>query len=231
MRPGKPLTVSALEHAIALDGPPCALRDALARLEGETLVTSVRNRGYRVLGVSLADLRDLQGARLVVEVELLRDSILTGDDEWQKRILLAHWSLARAPVLQREMEEHDYSVWEIAHENFHLALVSDGKNSWLMRYLGQLHAQVRRYQRKIALGTMSLADPQTDKVLSFILRSTSDIAHHTLLMEATLDRDAERAAALLRQHIGPVVSAEGSRSIRDVDGRHDEGSLKDRNAI
>ena len=55
-------------------------------------------------GASYAELLDILKARLVIEVELLRDSIRQGDDEWQKRTLLSHRNLSRAPELRRGAE-------------------------------------------------------------------------------------------------------------------------------
>ena len=85
--PDEPLTVATLTARYGFGWTP--LRDSLSRLEGENLVTLVRNRGYRVNGASFAELRDIQHARLAIETQMLRDSIRLGDDDWQKRVLLA----------------------------------------------------------------------------------------------------------------------------------------------
>ncbi|MBN9052820.1 GntR family transcriptional regulator [Shinella sp. NM-101] len=198
--PGEPLTVSALEARYGFGWTP--LRDSLSRLEGENLVTSARNRGYRVSGASYAELQDIQNARLVIESQLLRESIRTGDDEWQKDVLLAHRALSRAPALEQGMPEAAYEEFEAAHQDFHLRLVGGSHSRWLRRFLEQLHGQVRRHQRLIVLGKGVLSDARADAALMAILRSTSTIDHHTLLMDAALDRDEDRAVALLHEHIG-----------------------------
>ena len=58
--PDEPLTVATLTARYGFGWTP--LRDSLSRLEGENLVTLVRNRGYRVAGASFAELRDIQHA-------------------------------------------------------------------------------------------------------------------------------------------------------------------------
>jgi GntR family transcriptional regulator, carbon starvation induced regulator len=200
LRPDEALTVATLTARYGFGWTP--LRDSLSRLEGECLVTLVRNRGYRVAGASFAELRDIQRARLTVETELLRDSIRKGDDEWQKRVLLAHRVLSRAPALRTGMSEADYETFEAAHQEFHLALVGGSDSLWLSRFLEQIYAQVRRHQRLIVLGRASLSDPRTDSALLATLHSASAIEHHTHLMDAVLDKDEARAVSLLQGHIG-----------------------------
>lgn len=202
LRPDEALTVATLTSRYGFGWTP--LRDSLSRLEGENLVTLVRNRGYRVKGASFAELRDIQHARLAIETQMLLDSIRLGDDDWQKRVLLAHRTLSRAPVLRKGMPAADYEEFEAAHQDFHLALAGGGNSGWLGRFLGQLYAQVRRHQRLIVLGQTPLADPRTDAALMATLHSSSGIEHHTPLMDAALDRDEGRAVDLLQQHIGTL---------------------------
>lgn len=200
LRPDEALTVAALTSRYGLGWTP--LRDSLSRLEGENLVTLVRNRGYRVKGASFAELCDIQHARLAIETQMLLDSIREGDDNWQKRVLLAHRILSRAPLLKKGMPAADYERFEAAHQEFHMALVGGGTSSWLGRFLGQIYAQVRRHQRLIVLGQAALSDPRTDAALLASLHSSSGIDHHTPLMDAALDRNEDGAVRLLQQHIG-----------------------------
>ena len=201
LRPDEALTVATLTARYGFGWTP--LRDSLSRLEGESLVTLVRNRGYRVAGASYAELRDIQRARLTVETELLRDSIRMGDDEWQKRVLLAHRVLSRAPALQTGMSEAEYETFEARPSGVSPLLWWGAATAYGYRgFLEQLYAQVRRHQRLIVLGRASLSDPRTDAALLATLHSASAIEHHTHLMDAVLDRDELRAIGLLQGHIG-----------------------------
>mgnify|MGYP000865995641 FL=1 len=206
LRPDEALTVAMLTERYGFGWTP--LRDSLSRLEGENLVTLIRNRGYRVTGASLAELQDIQHTRLAIEAQLLRDSIRQGDDDWQKHVLLAHRTLSRAPVLATGMSESAYEQFEAAHQEFHLALVGGGSSLWLFRFLTQIYGQVRRHQRLIVLGRAALSDPMTDAALLATLHSSSALEHHTRLMDATLDRDEEGAVKLLQEHIGTLPGPE-----------------------
>ena len=211
LHPGEALTVSTLRKRYDLGWTP--LRDSLSRLEGENLVTLVRNRGYRVAGASYAELLDIQNARLVIESQLLREAMRVGGDEWQKQVLLTHRTLSRAPVLEQGMPQTAYEQFEAAHQEFHLALVGGSKSIWLGRFLEQLHAQVRRHQRLIVLGNRGLADDRTDTALLTTLHSASAIEHHTVLMDAALDRDEDRALKLLHQHISITIACDTQTSV------------------
>lgn len=204
LRPDEALTVAMLTSRYGFGWTP--LRDSLSRLEGENLVTLIRNRGYRVSGASYAELQDIQHSRLAIETQLLLDSIRMGDAEWEKHVLLAHRNLSRAPVLETGMSEAAYEQFEAAHQEFHLSLVGGGNSLWLTRFLGQIYAQVRRHQRLIVLGRGALSDPRTDAALMTTLHSSSAIEHHTRLMDATLDRDEANAVELLHKHIGSVTN-------------------------
>ena len=127
-------------------------------------------------------------------------------------MLLAHRTLSRAPVLETGRAEATHEQFEAAHQDFHLSLVGGGNSLWLTRFLGQIYAQIRRYQRLIVLGRGALSDPRTDAALMTTLHSSSGIEHHTSLMEATLDRDEAGAVELLRQHIGSGHGCPSGRS-------------------
>ena len=155
-------------------------------------------------------MQDIQAARLTIEAQLLRESIRQGDNDWQKRVLLAHRTLSRAPALTTGMPEAEYEKFETAHQDFHLALVGGGKSLWLSRFLGQLYAQVRRHQRLIVPGRSALSDLRADAAQLATMQSSSGIERHTPLMDAALDRDEETAVRLLQEHIGTFQSMGGT---------------------
>ena len=203
LRPDEPLIVAQLMEAYGFGWTP--LRDALSRLEGEGLVTLQRNRGYRVAGVSFQELRELQEARLLIEAALLREAIALGDEDWAKRLLLAHHHLSRAPEPERGMLAADYNRWEAAHQEFHLALLSGAANAWLKDCIAKIYAQVQRHQRAFVVLDGQSSDSLSSDALGNMLSGYTGLGHHTRLMQAALDRRQDEALILLREHLGTAT--------------------------
>jgi GntR family carbon starvation induced transcriptional regulator len=122
------------------------------------------------------------------------------------------------------MSEAEFNAWDVAHQDFHLALLSGATRIWLTRFAQQSHEQVGRHQRAIVLAQGVLPDARADEALSAILSSTSSIEHHTILMDTALDRDETRALGLLREHIGLPSD---SRARAGADAGPTDGSMRD----
>jgi DNA-binding GntR family transcriptional regulator len=95
---------------------------------------------------------------------------------------------------------------------------------WLTRFAHQIYEQVGRHQRAIVLAQGVLPDSRADEALSAILYSTSAIEHHTMLMDAALDRDESRALGLLREHIGFPSDSDARAG---ADGGSADGSMRE----
>lgn len=78
-------------------------------------------------------------------------------------------------------------AWEAAHRGFHRALLSACDAAPLLAFCDRLREEAERYR---ALAN-AVAWPGHDVT-----------AEHAVIAEAALDRDAERAAALLADHLG-----------------------------
>ncbi|MFO1059944.1 MAG: FCD domain-containing protein [Dongiaceae bacterium] len=206
LAPHHALTIASLKQRYDLGWTP--LREALSRLERERLVTFAPNRGYRVAGVSGAELLDLQKARRAIEPALLRESIERGDQAWEQRVVAAHHALKRARPLRLRMAEAELSRWEASHEAFHRALVGGGESPWLLRFFDQVHDQLHRHHRILVLaGAMRPDGNGGDAARQRILSHASSLAHHARLMEAALARDGATALRLLDEHIGFTLGA------------------------
>lgn len=181
-RPEEKLKISELGSAFSVSTG--AIREALARLTAEGLVTATPQRGFRVAPVSVADLRDLTDMRVEIETKCLRRAIANGDLAWETAVVAAHHRLAATPIAA-----HDGSfspAWTLAHADFHAALAQACGSAWMMRVRDLLFAHNERY--------LDLAR-KTD-------RGNRDAAReHRELMEATLARDTERAVTLMMAHL------------------------------
>ena len=84
LQPGQRLRVEHLKDDY--DVGAGTLREALALLVSDALVTVESQRGYRVSAISLDDLGDLTDTRVRLETEALRQSIRLGDARWEASV-------------------------------------------------------------------------------------------------------------------------------------------------
>lgn len=203
LRPGASLRLSALRDAYGVGWTP--LREALSRLEAEKLVTAVSNRGFAVAPVSRAELEDLMRARMVVELPLLLESIEKGGPDWESAVVTAHYRLSRCKIVPDAASDEMADEWDEKHSAFHAALVSAATSNWLLRFQATITDQLRRHHRFLGLAPTQRAAAGLTigyEKAAAALEDAMAIEHHTALMEAALDRDVERAKALMTEHIG-----------------------------
>lgn len=203
LQPGAALKLGALSDTYEVGWTP--LREALSRLEAEKLVTAVSNRGFAVAPVSRAELEDLRRTRIVVELPLLEEAIEKGDSAWEEAIVTAHYRLSRCRIAADDPSEAAVDEWDEKHRAFHAALLSASTSSWLHHFLTTVYDQLGRHNRVLGLApTLRDAAGRKDGYEQAVaaLREAMGIEHHTLLMEAALDRNVERARTLMMEHAG-----------------------------
>jgi DNA-binding GntR family transcriptional regulator len=163
-----------------------AVREALSRLTSEGFVVADERRGFRAAPMSIREMMDLVAVRTEVESQCLRRAISKGDLEWEARIVSAAHRLSRTPVYADGPERRLNDDYATAHAAFHEALVSACDSPWLQRIRAWLYAQSERYRH--------LTVPHA--------RAERNLIHeHGALAEAALARDADRATALLAEHL------------------------------
>jgi len=170
-----------------------ALREALSRLAEQGLVISEPQQGFRVVPVSPDDLRDLTAARVEIETMALRRALATGDLAWEARLVAAHHILYGTPQLSGEDARRVTDDWTDAHRHFHEVLLEACDIRRLREIAASLRDAAELYRR-----------------WSRYLRSEQDrdiAGEHEDLLRAALARDADRAIALLTQHIEYTTNA------------------------
>src|SRR6185295_13404368 len=165
------------------------LREAIARLVGESLLVATGHRGVRVPLPSVADLNELYRIRTLLECEALKLAIEHGDDTWESQIVAACYRLERAPLPKARGERGATVIeWETRHRTFHNALIAAAGAPRLLKMIDQLVDQTERY-RAIRLVRADTA------------RLTRDVAaEHRALGDATIARD-QAAVTLLGAHL------------------------------
>ena len=184
LRPGDRLKISDLCQRLGAN--LSAVREALARLTADGLVEAEPQRGFRVAPISQADLRDLTAVRIDIEAMCLRRAIAVGDLAWEAQVVAAFHRMTHLPERDPADPVRINEAWAQEHANFHEALVAACDSPWLLRMRALLYAQSERYRR--------LSAP-----LGGVPR---DLDHeHRDIMNATLARSADLAAALMGEHL------------------------------
>lgn len=168
----------ALAERLGVSATP--VREAMLDLAAAGLVEPVRNRGYRILTVSPADLDEIVAMRIWLEVPALELVVEQASDEE----LEALRPLAERIVAAAERREPASFV--LADAEFHAALLRLTRNGRLLRTVMELRDQTRL----LGIEKMGRAG-----------ELAASAAEHLLILDALRDRDAARAQALMGAHL------------------------------
>jgi len=196
--PGDKLQIEAISDRYGIGIAP--VREALNRLSSEGLVARKSQRGFFVAEISMAALEELVKTRIWLETLALRESIQQGDEDWEEQLVLSCHRLARThrrmpPEAGRELSEE----WELRHKEFHLLLLDRCGSSWLLGFCSTMMDQAVRY-RSLSMN-----------VHPSLLRREGAAAEHEDLLDAAINRDADRACRLLAEHY--TTTLEGLRGV------------------
>jgi DNA-binding GntR family transcriptional regulator len=187
VKPGQRLKIVDLCTAMGVS--LSAVREALARLTADGLVTCEPQRGYRAAPIAIDDFRHLQDARIEIESLCIERSIKVGEIPWETGIVAALHGLNRTSAIAPPCGRPVSADWAAAHTAFHQALVSACDNTWLLGIRASLYAQSERYR------WFSLQSGQPRKLGD----------EHASLADAVLSRDAARARKEIAAHINSTT--------------------------
>lgn len=190
LAPGSRLRVEHLKDAYGVGSG--TLREALALLVSDALVVAHGQRGFHVKPISISDFADITQTRILLETEALRQSIRDGDDVWEGRVIAAFHRLSRAEERLANSPAEEFNEWEERNREFHQALISACTSGWTHYFLSLLYRQAERYRRLVITRQPIPRDVHSE---------------HQIIVDATLKRDAERATAILAQHIATTYDA------------------------
>lgn len=183
LKPGKPLKFEPLRASFGASFT--TLREALMSLVADGLVVAEGQRGCRVAPVTLDDLVDVTNARVLIEVDVLRRSIVNGDDEWEIGVVSALHRLNK--IEQRlAVSPSDDANWRSAHKAFHYTLVCACGSPTLLSIRNSLFDRSERYRSLSAAYRPVVRDKAGE---------------HRALMMSALSRNCDEAAGLIEAHI------------------------------
>lgn len=165
---------------------PGAVREALAVLEAEGLVSSEPQRGYQVSQISSNDLSQLLKARIEIENLCVAEAIQHGDLAWEGMIVAAFHRLSRISQQSNGPSVQQSTDWTTAHADFHKAVVAGCENPWLLRIHTMLYQQSERYR----LHSVPLAMAGRDV-----------LGEHKAILDAVLLRDVGAAQKCMTSHL------------------------------
>lgn len=182
--PGARLRVEELGRRFDVSSSP--VREALNRLAEQGLVRTLENRGFRVAPLTAEGISDLVRVRLLIECEVLRDSMLHGHDGWEASVVASAHALALSERRLGDEPRQLNDEWAARHRAFHLSLYGACTSPMLLDLVDVLFDKAERYRRWTA---RHRSEPRNKN------------AEHQGLMSAVLSRKADKAIDLLRKHI------------------------------
>lgn len=156
------------------------LREALRKLENETLIEHNRNKGCTIIGFSGRDIAEIYELRKVLECFMIQTAA--------RSVTRAELLRLRDEIVSnkdRFDDEEDY--W-----SFHIQMMKLTGHRWLNTILGQLEEYIERFH-----------------VLSFLRRGRKEQAYedHLGIVDALLAGDAAKAESLLKDHLDKSYEA------------------------
>jgi len=176
--PGESLIETKLSEELGVSRTP--IREALRQLELEGLVQSVPNKGVTVKGVSSQDIQDIYTIRMLIEG------------------LAARWAAEKiTPEELEELQEavdleefytikEDYKQLLKFDTRFHDIIYRASKSMPLMHTLSTFHHYIQKARK------LSMSSPR---------RAREVLEEHKAILQAIIDRDANRAEMLTTQHV------------------------------
>jgi DNA-binding GntR family transcriptional regulator len=178
LEPGTELSEVALAREFGTSRGP--LREALGRLASEGLVTITPRRGAVVAQLSREEFIDAYQVREALETLAVRLAVpLMSDAE------IAHLR-ELCELMDRAARANEVQVFFETNNSFHEALVRASRN----RKLHDVH--------RILVGQMVPYLPRSLELRGNLQQS---VAEHQAILAAIEERDSERAARLLAEHI------------------------------
>lgn len=153
------------------------VREALARLEEQGLITTRRHKGAVVSSLSLDELSELFEFRALIEGEVIRLAVREIRPE----------TVEEATRFAAEFaSETDSARWAQLNRAFHYTLYRDCGRPYYLQIVSNALDNIGRYLRAQLVLTDGIARARRE---------------HAGILQAVLDRDADAAAELTRAHI------------------------------
>lgn len=199
--PNERLQVDALCDKYDVSLSP--VREALQKLVATGLVVASERRGFRVAGLTRADLADLGRTRRHIERTAVAEAMRVGDECWEADVTRAIHVLSRETRVSEGRLSYS-PEWEARHREFHLAMVKGCGSPRLIQIWSSLFDQGIRYRRIAQMLDLYHGDSPSEHIelselviardQSALDRIDSHVGVCARLIAETLDDDLLRCA-------------------------------------
>jgi DNA-binding GntR family transcriptional regulator len=180
IKPGQRINIDALSRVLGVSVTP--VRESLARLESEALVTKRPLVGYAATPLlSLDQLDDMYDVRLALEPLAARQAALRADGEQLEELAAAVGP--RRDTIAPRSDEHLLVALDDAR--LHSAIASATGNDFLRDAVQRLHSHLHLYR---LYQSAQIAQKAT-------------LREHDLIIRALRRRDSEAAEQAMRKHL------------------------------
>ena len=222
--PNERLHVDALGQRYDVSLSP--VREALQKLVASGLAVASERRGFRVAGLTRADLADLGRTRRYIERTAVAEAMRLGDDEWEADVARAIHLLSKATKV--ENGRLDYGPeWEARHRAFHLAMVEGCGSPRLIQIWSGLFDQGVRYRRIAQMLDLYHGDSPAEHIeLAELViardpraldRVDSHVGVSARLISETLDEDLLECAETIARNLAEEEQSAGT-GVRGIAG-------------
>jgi DNA-binding GntR family transcriptional regulator len=195
LRPGVVYSAPVLAVEFGVSATP--VREAMLDLAKEGLVEAVRNKGFRMIGMTERDLDDVTEVRALIEIPATLAVARSAAPEQLEQLRGSARAVVTAAL------GGDLAEFADADRAFHLGLLALTGNPRLVETVGELRKRSR------LAGLSVLAER------GLLLASARE---HERLLDLMLARDLDGTARLLRTHLGHIRSTWAAASDGWTDG-------------
>jgi DNA-binding GntR family transcriptional regulator len=188
LAPGEPLRQDEIAKQHGISKIP--VREALLRLEVDGFVLFRKNKGAIVRELSAQEVLNLLDIREALECKALELAV---------PLMIDSDLTAAREVIDAYGREQTVEAWSRLNVRFHQILYEPCGNAPLLQMIDDLRARIGPVMRLMVTETSGLDRPH---------------AEHQAILQACIEHDAPKAAALLRQHIQTTRKETAAKLLR-----------------